>query len=192
MKSFAVSAVVAASASAFDVMAVPDFVAGFIYGMTGDNHLTEIEACYQGGDQIVIDSQTAFGDFKSGNFFTGIKDAGTVWNEVGSAMTTCKGMGDDIAAIESWAKIFTEPTKLASTVGKHWLFHGSQIKADFAQEETDWSAGKYFDAGKDIADALTLAVGPIETSEEANIDLMPEVEFVGGLLYGLIQDNHLD
>ena len=157
MKAFA-AAIIAASASAFDAMAVPDFIAGFMYGMTGDNHLAEIEACYQGGDQIVIDSQTAFGDFKSGNFFTGIKDAGTVWNEVGSAMTTCKGMGDDIAAIESWAKIFTEPTKLASTVGKHWLFHGSQIKADFAQEETDWSAGKYFDAGKDTAEGRAESV----------------------------------
>ena len=50
MKSFAASAVIAASASAFDAMAVPDFVAGFIYGMTGDNHLSEIEACYQGGE----------------------------------------------------------------------------------------------------------------------------------------------
>ena len=29
-----------------DAMTVPDFVAGFVYGMTGDNHLTEIEACY--------------------------------------------------------------------------------------------------------------------------------------------------
>jgi len=27
-------------------MAVPDFVAGFIYGMTGDNDLVEIEACW--------------------------------------------------------------------------------------------------------------------------------------------------
>jgi hypothetical protein len=27
-------------------MAIPDLVAGFIYGMTGDNHLTEIEACF--------------------------------------------------------------------------------------------------------------------------------------------------
>merc|ERR1712218_376511 len=86
--------------------------------MTGDNHLTEIEACYQGGEQIVTDSQTAISDFTSGNFFKGIKDAGTVWNEVGGAMTTCKGMDDDISAIESWATIFTEPTKLASTVGK--------------------------------------------------------------------------
>ena len=192
MKTFAASAVIAVSASAFDVMAVPDFVAGFIYGMTGDNNLTEIEACFQGGEQIVTDAQTAISDFTSGNFFKGIKDAGTVWNEVGSSMTTCKGMDDDIQAIESWAKIFTEPTKLASTVGKHWLFHGSQIKADFAKEETDWSAGNYFDAGKDIADALTLAVGPIQTAEEANIDLMPEVEFVGGLLWGLIGDNHLN
>jgi hypothetical protein len=29
-------------------MAIPDFIAGFIYGMTGDNDLVEIEACYHG------------------------------------------------------------------------------------------------------------------------------------------------
>ena len=45
MKTFAAAAI-AASASAFDAMAVPDFIAGFMYGMTGDNHLAEIEACY--------------------------------------------------------------------------------------------------------------------------------------------------
>ena len=32
-----------------DVMAVPDFVAGLIYGFTGSNDLEEIEACYNGG-----------------------------------------------------------------------------------------------------------------------------------------------
>ena len=56
MRTFAAAAVIAAYASAFDVMAAPDFVAGFIYGMTGDNHLTEIEACYTGGEQIVKDT----------------------------------------------------------------------------------------------------------------------------------------
>ena len=120
-----------------------------------------------------------------------MKDAGTVWNEVGAAMTTCQGMDDDIAAIENWAKIFTEPTTLAETVAKHWLFHGSQIKKDIAQEEADWSAGNYFAAGQDTAAALTLAVGPIESNEVANLNLMPELEFVGGLLEGLVSDNHL-
>jgi len=129
MKSFA-AVCLAASASAFSAKAVPDWVAGFMYGMTGDNHLAEIEACYQGGDKVVTDSQVAIADFKAGNYFKGIKDAGSVWNEVSSAMTTCKGMDDDVAAIEAWAKIFTEPTKLAKTVGKNWLLHGSKIRAD--------------------------------------------------------------
>ena len=53
-------------------LAIPDFVAGFVYGLTGDNNLTEIEACYQGGEQIVTDSQTAIADFKAGNYFKGI------------------------------------------------------------------------------------------------------------------------
>ena len=190
MKAFA-AAVIAASASAFDAMAVPDFVAGFIYGMTGDNHLSEIEACYQGGEKIVTDSEAAIADFKAGDWFKGIKDAGTVWNEVGSAMTTCQGMDDDIAAIEAWATIFTNPTELAKTVSKHWLFHGSEIKADIAKEESDWSAGSYFDAGKDTADALTLAVGPIQSSQYANLSIKPELQFMEGLMAGLVKDNNL-
>ena len=32
--------------SNFDAKTIPDFIAGFIYGMTGDNDLVEIEACY--------------------------------------------------------------------------------------------------------------------------------------------------
>ena len=103
MKTFAAAAVIAASASAFDVLAVPEFLAGFIYSMTGEDHLVEIEACYQGGELIVEDTETALADFKAGNYFHGIKDAGVVWNELGSALTTCQGMGDDIASIEAWA-----------------------------------------------------------------------------------------
>ena len=196
MKTFA-AACLAASATAFDAISVPDFVAGFMFGMTGDNNLTEIEACYQGGDKIVKDSQVAIADFKAGNYFQGIKAAGTVWNEVGSAMTTCKGMDDDVAKIEAWAKIFTEPTKLAETVGKNWVFHHGKIHKDIAQEEADWTAAKFFDAGKDTADALVLAVGPISPSlYEAPANTLPDlkgpIEFLGGLLDGLVEENHLD
>ena len=71
MKTFA-AAVIAASASALDAMSIPDFITGFMFGMTGDNHLAEIEACYQGGEQIATDSQKAVADFKSGNYFKGL------------------------------------------------------------------------------------------------------------------------
>ena len=191
MKTFAASAVLAAAASAVEVEPVVDFVAGFIYGVTGENHLTEIEACYQGGDQVLVDTLKAMKDAEDGDYFKAIKEAGEVWTEFGATMTACENMGDDVDAIEAWAKIFIEPVRLAKTVGKHWLFHGSQIKADIAKEQADWTAEAYFDAGMDIADALTLAVGPIQSDEMANFSLKPELDFVGGLLAGLVQDNHL-
>jgi len=34
-------------------LAIPDFIAGMIFGFTGDNHLEEVEACYNGGQDIV-------------------------------------------------------------------------------------------------------------------------------------------
>ena len=46
------------------IMGAADFLAGFMYGMTTVNNLTEIEACYQGGEQIVTDSQSAIADFE--------------------------------------------------------------------------------------------------------------------------------
>ena len=107
-------------------------------------------------------------------------------------MTTCQGMDEDIAAIEAWAQIFTQPEKLAKTVGKRWLFHGKEIKADIAKEEADWSAGNYFDAGKDTADALTAAVGPVyPTGPSANMSLDKYFSFMGGFLEGVVEDNHL-
>ena len=68
MKTFAASAVIAASASAFDVLAVPDFVAGFIYGMTGDNHLTEVEACFPGGELMYHEIEAGIADIKKGGW----------------------------------------------------------------------------------------------------------------------------
>lgn len=50
------------------VTAGADFVAGFVYGMTGDNHLTEIEACYQGGDLMVQEVETGIADIKKGGW----------------------------------------------------------------------------------------------------------------------------
>lgn len=128
---------------------------------------------------------------KTGNFFEGIKDAGKAWTAFGTAMTACEGMDGDIAAIEAWAQIFTKPERLATVVAEHWVFHGKQIKADVAQETSDWSAGQYFDAGKDTGAALSLAVGPMYENEVANLNLKPEEEFVSGLLWGLVQDEHL-
>jgi len=36
-------------------------------------------------------------------------------------------MNTDLKAIEEWASIFTDKTKLISTVSKHYLFHKAEV-----------------------------------------------------------------
>ena len=76
---FAVSAMAAVSSAVeIDALAVPDWIAGFVFGLTGDNHLTEIEKCYTGGKDLVSDAEKALADIKSGSFIKGVQDVAKV------------------------------------------------------------------------------------------------------------------
>ena len=72
-----------------DAMAVPDFVAGLIYGFTGDWKLDEIEACYQGGSSVITEAETALNDIKSGYYIKGMKEIRTIVSDFKGALSTC-------------------------------------------------------------------------------------------------------
>ncbi len=182
------------------VNAGADFLAGFMFGMTGDNNLTEIEACYQGGDLMVAEIKAGIADIKKGGWDNDTQAAlqfGLAALQIPPALSTCENMDEDIQAIEQWAQIFTNPTALAATLSKHWLFHKAQIKADIGALETDWDAQLYFQAGQDLADTLTLAIGPIESSAsdvalaETNGVVMTGADFLAGFMFGMTGDNNL-
>ena len=87
------------AAENISVMAGADFVAGFVYGMTGDNHLTEIEACFTGGELMVSEIETGVADIKKGGWDNDVQAAlefAIVALQVPQALNTCKGMTDDI------------------------------------------------------------------------------------------------
>jgi len=66
------TALIAASSSALDIMAVPDYTAGLIYGMTGANHLEEIETCYHGSQDLVKEAHSALIDIQNGKWIKAI------------------------------------------------------------------------------------------------------------------------
>ena len=72
-----------------DAMAIPDFVAGLIYGFTGDWKLDEIEACYQGGSSVITEAETALNDIKSGYYIKGMKEIRTIVSDFKGALSTC-------------------------------------------------------------------------------------------------------
>lgn len=144
-----------------DVLAVPDFVAGLIYGFTGDNDLPEIEACYTGGVQVQVDAENLLNDLQNLDVVNAYKHVNALKADLKDATTKCTGMDEDIARIEAWAEIFTNPKELTVTVTKNWLLHKRGIEKDIAQEKVDWAAGNYFSAGVDTADALVKLIGPV-------------------------------
>ena len=58
--------------------------------------------------------------------------------QIPQALNTCKGMGDDVQAIEDWASIFENPTKLARKLATHYALHKSEITSDISTLEDEW------------------------------------------------------
>ena len=52
--------------------AIPDFVAGLVYGFTGHNHLVEIQGCFDGTTPMLDEVQQALNDFKHLHFIEGV------------------------------------------------------------------------------------------------------------------------
>jgi len=184
--------------------AVPKFVAGFMFGMTTENHLAEIEACYEGAEIMYPEINFALSELHKGgwdNITQAILEFGIVALQIPQALHTCEGMGDDIAALADWAKIFTDPAALSATIAKHLALHRKAIKADIAQDKAQWEAGEWFAAGVTTADLATLAIGPvvpvyptIYSSSGAyhmdyGFDPLAVPDFVAGLIYGFTGDN---
>lgn len=139
-------------------------LAGFVYGMTTQNHLTEIEACYAGGSEMEKEIVTAIGDFKKGgwdNITQGVLEILLAGLQAPQEFNTCSNMQDDIQAIADWASIFTNKTKLVSTVTRKFLLHKAQITADIQTLEADFAAEEYFKAGEEAATLATDLLGPI-------------------------------
>lgn len=100
---------IAENAMSFTLMEIPDFTAGLIYGLTEDNHLTEIEVCY--GDGTTIDQfiRTALSDLHTGGTdwdLQAVINFGLAALNVPVMLNTCENMGDDLKALQNWAAIF--------------------------------------------------------------------------------------
>lgn len=187
----------------FTAMEIPDFVAGLLYGFTGDNHLTEIETCFS-DEQNVFNTYVKDGiaDLHKGGIDwelqAGIDFALAALN-VPVALHQCGGMGNDLKAIEEWGTIFKQPERLTATVSKNYLFHKKSVKADIATFKSDWAAKEYFKSGTTMADLLTTLIGPVTVTPteiqlaDSNLGftVMEIPDFIAGLLYGWTGDNNL-
>ena len=83
-------------------------------------------------------------------------------DEFNIEITDCKtGVEEDLVKIEGWGAGWGSPTSIIQTLVKNIVHHGIGIRKEFALAKDDFSAGKYFEAGKDAAQIVTLILGPV-------------------------------
>jgi hypothetical protein len=70
-------------------------------------------------------------------------------------------MQGDITRLTKWGKIFEDPKKLMEVVASNVLKNDIAIVSDANKIGTDFSAEQYKSVGLDIADIMSLALGPI-------------------------------
>ena len=112
-----------------DLKALPELAAGFVYGMVGDNHLTELETCYSSATPLWGFLDAALNDLEAFHIFGAIKQFESFVFHFQEDVAPCRHgeMSEDLAALSSWASIFTTPEKLVKTVTKNYLFHKKAI-----------------------------------------------------------------
>jgi len=156
--------------------AVPDFIAGFMFKFVGVNNLDYISGCVNGGEDIVNTVESAIADFEHGgavHISRGIVELKNVISMLGPELNNCKSIGADVKAIEEWASIFTDKSKLIAHVTKNLALHHKQITGDIATLKTDFSSNAWFAAGEDAAELLSVAIGTVQLSApEVPVDFL--------------------
>lgn len=130
-----------------DLKMIPEFVAGFIYGVTGDLKLAEVETCFQSASDLEPMITAFISDLKQVHLAKAFLQLQKFIFHLQADLAPCTEMSADIKTIESWASILERPEELGETLTFNYIMNRKTVNTEIAQEETDWSSASYFDAG---------------------------------------------
>jgi hypothetical protein len=192
-----------------DAMHAATYVAGLLFRLTGEAHLDETTACYEGTMQVVDDFEEILDSFSRSQYLQTANDVSAIISDILEDVSNCENISDEVTAIDEWLAKLKQPLSFAEETGKNYYNYYNAINADIASEEDQWNKGNYYQSGMDTADALALLFGltepikPEEKPEEktamvtfdkdaAEKDAEDAAKFVAGFLYGVTDDKHLE
>ena len=169
MKVLSHLAVMMASQYAINIQQAEEFLGGIIFGLIQKDDLKNIETCLTDGEAVEKQVNEAVEDFMKGDLqdiLAGITVLGALIQDLPKDLGDCQAMQGDIARIEKWGEIFTNPTQLMQTVVENLLKNYGTIFGDITKTSGDIAKADYYTAGTDIADVLVLTLGAVPASPE--------------------------
>jgi len=168
-----------------------EYLGGFLYNFVEDNNLDALEVCVGDADSLALQAFQVVEDFHNKDSVAALAEIKEIVSQLSDDLSDCKAMSTDVSAIKSWVSKFNSKSSLIAHVTKNFLFHKKAITADFAAEKAELNAGQYYAAGMTLADAATLALGPIEKKSTVGFPAVAIPDFVAGFIYGMTGDNDL-
>ena len=152
-----------------DIEGAEEMIAGLMEGLIQKDDLPEIQKCLKNAESLEVELTGIIADLEKGDIQDIIKAAqeiGQVIKELPADLDDCKDIQGDVTKIVNWGKQFENPVKLVETLTKNVLAHWDPIQKDVKDLTTDYSSGKYYQTGEDIADITVQALGKISHAKE--------------------------
>ena len=112
---------------------MPEYISGFIYGMSGVDHREQIAHCFHpAGDttgKIADESHMAMVDISAGRYFKGVRFFGHLVDSFPQMFIKCHddAVHDSVHLVTQWADQINQQHILAEKVGRHWLEHFEEV-----------------------------------------------------------------
>jgi len=148
---------------------VADYLAGFIAGITGNDHKAYFETCIKPTAAVEQDICTAVADFETKDnqkVLEGVKKILADVPTIKSWLDACSDAQADIAQLEGWYTYWKGQgeMKVYSTMYKNVVGNMPEIKTDIAALEKDYDAQDCYATGKDAFTIAKIAL-PLPTAE---------------------------
>ena len=156
-----------------DPKAVPDFVAGFLYGSTYDEHLADfgaLEGCYSGPMDVQDKAHDGIKLVSEGKFDEGFAEISKLIDGLPKALESCENMDSAVEFTQAWLSILGKPDELKEAIEENWKVNQDKIARYLDFEQKDWANGDYYWAGVDTAVVLQKSIGlPSDLAEVRDI-----------------------
>ena len=181
------------------VTAMPDFVSGFIYGLTNDNQTDNIRSCYEAPspDMISAEIQTGINALARGTDLEDDIAAGSAFGifitQFESTLTKCEGLEYDLNWINQWSAIISDPEALGKEITENVMTYKQSMLVDRQFMLIDWQTNPdsthYYWSGVDLANLAQDTIGRMpwpDTEPKLSENAMPD--FIAGFIYGMTGD----
>jgi len=147
-----------------------DYLAGFIYSFTGNDHSAYLETCFKPSAKFTADMCTAANAFATKDnqqVLAGLKMVKADLSEFSVSLADCPDAWADFQVVKNWYYYWEQQgeMKVYQSAYQNVLHNMAAIKTSASKIDDDWHANDFVAVGEDAGTIAKLAL-PVAAAEE--------------------------